>query len=462
MAFTMEITDGSTTIDILQTNDATVGYHLQTESYTPQINRRNPSDFGAVYLPVLESFNIAIVGSSANDVHVKLAALVNLMDNVRLWFDSDAAAADAVTFVFKPSSSTESAEYQALIVSDAEIGYSQYIEHVGNWYRMPDVRVSFMRNEWLGEEETATQQTPASTSQPAVLHTQFASSSALPSPVDIHLASSFGTSSIESTRVTLVSSVDIEYLEAELGTLGTGIASHADSSASGSATAKVTPTNTNPKTITFAYPSASNIFPYKKFSIWATVRNNSAGTPINYTVNAALNGSGVSPPIITQSYNTVVESGSIYCRVVNLGNFSFIETFADSIDWDFVLTITPDATDGSGASDLEIDAIAIVDTSTDGDGYFMSVGNTTGFYGTNGGVLTKPSGYCFNGKFSPSTLPIAYFGDARQRTIGDDIYTFTFDVMNEFTISGWKAQGSGAQLYYGITATRRLASLTPL
>jgi len=155
MAFTMELTDGTTTIDILQTNDTTVGYHLQTESYTPQINRRNPSDFGAVYLPVLENFTIAIVGSTPNDVHVKLAALVNLMDNVRLWFDSDAAAADAVTFVFKPGSSTEAAEYQALIVSDAEIGYSQYIEHVGNWYRMPDIRVSFMRNEWLRAEEIA-------------------------------------------------------------------------------------------------------------------------------------------------------------------------------------------------------------------------------------------------------------------------------------------------------------------
>ena len=186
MTFKMQLTNGTATIDI---NDIDIkdgacsvaGYYLQG-AYTPAINSRNSSGFGDVFLPVNDSFTISIVGSDANDVLEKIATLVTLMDSVQLWADTDAAAADAVNFIYKPAASTEAVDYRALVTGGARVEYSPHIKHFGQWVRTPDVRISFMRGVWLGAEEAAGS-SPAD--QPAVMQATFASAADIASPVDV-------------------------------------------------------------------------------------------------------------------------------------------------------------------------------------------------------------------------------------------------------------------------------------
>lgn len=467
MTFKMQLTNGTTTIDIKDEACTGAGYYLQG-AYTPAINSRNSSGFGDVFLPVNDGFTISVVGYDANDVLEKIATLVTLIDSVQLWFDTDAAAADAVNFIYKPAASASlqyPEDFRALVTGGARVEYSPHIKHFGQWQRTPDVRISFMRGVWLSNERG---ESGPSKTQPSVIQTLFGTTAYISSPVNTEIAiSSLGGGTGDS--LTIISAKEIEFFEAESLTLGFDTGTTAIAKASGGSVAKMIPLNLTgqPSKGYHHFQWVTNPLLHQKFMVVGVFRNK--GASVNWRVDTVVSigsladWSNNAVSGIYQLNSVQIPAGSVNPRIVNLGMFSFDELYSDSVDSWIEFRCYNDGVDGTGASDLEFDCWAIIPMGDDNAGFMSTTGAEKTKYGNDGRVLTHPTGKIYASFTSPAwpDVAAAYVGNARQQSIGDDIYAIHFFVYD--AIDGWTHHDSvGNHVTNNLTAYRRIASLTPV
>jgi len=295
----------------------------------------------------------------------------------------------------------------------------------------------------------------------------------LPSPVDVEVVISSQGGGTDTESLTLISSEEILFYEAESLTLGTFAGTTAIAKASGGSVAKMLPFGvpTSPPTVQppkgyRAFPKLSDPFPYRKFFVVGLFRNKAA--TINWTVETVFSMGSLASwqnnatSGIYQLTQTRIPAGSVNPRIVNLGMFSFDELYTDNVDSWLEFRCTSDGVDLTGASDLEFDCYAIVPVADDTTGFFSGTGYEKTVYGNHGQELTNPTGKVYQ-TYNSGTWPdtaAPYVGDGRLRTIESDLYGLHFFVYD--ATDGWRHHGVGNSTTHTLTATRRLASLTPL
>lgn len=153
MALTIKITDDTTTADLTDETN----YMVVDSGWVPQVAARTNNDLGGIiYEDVEEEIEIIVMGSTGAAALANLAVLSRLFDQAERWANGDAVA--AVIFQYKPSGSTKTNPYEAIIVGRGEgagfIGLSTSFDANGN-VTITGVRLRFRRRgAWLNETDT--------------------------------------------------------------------------------------------------------------------------------------------------------------------------------------------------------------------------------------------------------------------------------------------------------------------
>lgn len=151
----LRITDGTTTVTILDGAGGQTNYSLIRDSWAPSIAQRNPSSYGDLYLDTYETFDINVYGATASAAYNNLATLVRLLDQADRWAqNADQSSLSPVRLEYNPQGSAVSsgaAPYQVTVLgrgpgdNTRNVQVSEGYITSGLNFQIPDVRVQVRR-----------------------------------------------------------------------------------------------------------------------------------------------------------------------------------------------------------------------------------------------------------------------------------------------------------------------------
>lgn len=359
MAHTLKISDGTTEVDFRGSN-----FKVLWGQWAPKRARRSASALaGALYDNVVERIAFTLEGTDAADVLAKLETLDSLLDQAERW--RAGANVSAVYVEYEPANSNLAASVKAVIVGPPPGG--TYLHLPGDFDILlagsgkqlgtetkPLVLEFQRRGLWLGATEA--EASSASTGNPAELSSStFTDTAGIPWPYDLDLeldvtASGFVASDIWILLQNAADKADV--LEAEDGTLNSGVTSEVDADASGGDVARVdSQANTNAKSLSIEWALAAD----RRYAFWAMVRSRSASA-VNWDIWGVLREPDVGGSFTGRK--TTIEAGDNERQVVFLGIFNMPSALSTQI---LDVYAQNDATGGgSDADDLDIDYVAAI------------------------------------------------------------------------------------------------------
>lgn len=351
MAHTLQISDGTTTIDFLGSSYKT----LQAGAgWAPKIARRRRSQMGgrSVYEDVVETMAIQVSGTSESNCLANLQTLAELLDQAEAFGLGEGVT--AVYLEYEPPSSGLANSVKAVILGPAGDSFLtmprdfDFIVTGGRYvlgHRDDPILLSFVRRGlWLGATETKT--SSASTGNPAILTpSTFTDTASIPWPYDVELditAASQGMAASDVYFLFQSAATKLYNAEAEGLTL-TNATSTSVASASAGNVALCDSSAIQGCIIADSSPGfASGV---AQIAMYAVVKNLSADT-----VDWAIYGQAAAAGVTHIGRTTTIANSDTSVQIIKLGIFSLPG------DIDTVSIVATNSTSAAAASHgLEVD-----------------------------------------------------------------------------------------------------------
>lgn len=229
----LTLTDGTTTITIANGLGTNTNWSLVRGSWEPAVSVRQMGQLGDRFVPVVESFQLNIRGTTVADAYTNVQTLQNLLDKAQRWALGETGVS-AVKIVYAPKGGTSDSTnpYEALIVgADGEkpmVILDSRTYDAGLLSVILGVTVRFVRR-GLWTRQTATTATSGSVTAGQVWSVTMGATHPIPSPIDITYtlpttSNTLGDAYITQDQVivTAASSSDIAVIDSASMTINTG------------------------------------------------------------------------------------------------------------------------------------------------------------------------------------------------------------------------------------------------
>lgn len=443
MPMILQLTDGTTTCNLVWHSAGNRKYMLARDSWAPKIARLRKSTLGGSgpYMDEVESFQVHVMGETESEVLTNLYNLVSLLDQAeRFWRLGQNVS--PVVMQWAPEGATR--VYNCLVLgrapgdeTNAAASLPVSLNRDVRMLMIEAVNVAFLRRGLL--LDPTTESTTSSTSaNPTVLSATLTTSIPTSSPTKIQMAWSAALLSNTNATILYASATSrLQLYEAESGSLGATVTSTADAAAKarGGNVARWAPADTTLlpliDTTLSGFDSTS-----RRVGVWIAVRPNTAAT--TFQLQCSLESQ--TTPLLT------VDGSSLTPRIMFLGVTT--SNFAPSN-----LRISGKASAGSGTCD--IDYITILALDDERSGSIIATGNGTSPLVIDPRPLTGASPQA---TLNAGNLAASYLGDGMIHTNGQTIAALMLQTNSTY----WRAVDAGTNVVNNtLTVTRWNGYLVP-
>jgi hypothetical protein len=468
MAATLEITDDTTTINLIGGD----GYSLLYGAWSPQRAQRRIGEMAgrSLYEDVTEEIVIAIRGDSMAQIMERYGALSDLLDQAEAWVKDDAWNS-AVKIKYQPDGSTLAAPLEAVIVGPSQSGRMIEAPFTTNesGYRgglLSPITLRFVRRGlWLGATEF--EDGGPSTGNPALITSaaftdDFGIFVPFDARIDLLVGSTFELDNCNAFFLFSDQADKLYYEEAEDHESTGGTDTALTNSSGGNVVRVDSSGDTNEKEV-YSHGSPSINSSVRSIALWVAARNRSPST-VDWTIHGQVYSDQalIIPYSLPIGSKTTIASGDNNIKMVYLGIFNVPNTIrqililaknnvtgtvtTDDLDIDYVCGVSLD------------DATKIVYTPT-----LETLADDTPELWIEHQLDSKPGPRLYTRKTDGSLRNYpAYQGDILLQTKGDLISCLAFGHLNNSTVEWTLVDANADEIDVSFRVTRTTGYLTPL
>lgn len=387
MAITLQLTDGTTTINLVDTT----GINVLRQNWSPQVAARRDDRRAGIcpYEDVVETISFSVTGTSTSNLLSKIEALISLLDKVRDWQEDDEAA--GVSIVYSPNGASNTSTALIVDLPDGWLNMPSEFEFgVGTAVFLQPVTIQLVRRGlWY---QGFAEGSGGPTTEPAIQSITWTGAENLHSPIKVEISGGTGADAsnlplsgkgyfVWSTGVSQASGgPKFTVIDANSFNSTSGFSTNsagANANGWGGAVMRATAASSAQKTLNFlATISGTGAVKRGRINVLARLKNTSAS--VTWTVNYTLATAG---GLTTDSRSIIIGTDTTDPQIVNLGSIYSESMFGLS---NFTFSATPSAASGSGHT-LDIDAFCLFEVTQNAGAIYLEQINY--FQGTHSIII---------------------------------------------------------------------------